>query len=132
MTCETPLFQHCSVTNYGCDDEQKTIFKKSNGSMKGHLKPLLIQAKVNDIRVNKVLVDGDVDVNLMPWSLLMKIGKFDTDLKPHNIVLSNYEGKAGLSLGALQVNLTVGTVTISTSFMVVPSKANFNLLLGRK
>jgi len=44
--------------------------------------------------------------------------------------MSNYEGKAGFSLGALQVNLTEGSVTRPTSFIVVPSKANFNLLLG--
>ncbi len=46
--------------------------------------------------------------------------------------MSNYEGKARLSLGALQVNFTVGSVTRPTLFMVVPSKANFNLLLGRE
>ena len=120
------------VTNYGCGDEQKAIFEKPNGSMKGHLKPLFIQAKVDDIRVNKVLVDGGAAINLMSQSLLKKIGKCDTYLKPHNIVLSNYEGKAGFSLGALQVNLTVGFVTRSTLFMVVPSNANFNFLLGRE
>jgi len=43
--------------------------------MKGHLKPLSIQAKVDDIGVNQVLVDGGVVVNLMPQSLLKKIGK---------------------------------------------------------
>ena len=94
--------------------------KKPNGPIKGHLKPLFIQAKVDDIGVNKVLVDRGVVVNLMPQSLHKKIGNCGTDLKPHNIVLSNYEGKAGFSLGALQVNLTVGFVTRPTLFMVVP------------
>ena len=69
---------------------------------------------------------------MTPQSLLKKIGKFDTDLKPHNIVLSNYEGKVGHSLGAIQVKLTVGTITRRNLFMAVPSKANFNLLLGRE
>jgi len=96
--------------------------------MKSHLKPLFIQAKIDEIGVNKVLVDGGVAVNLMPQSLLKKIGKCGTYLKPHNIFLSNYEGKAWFSLGALQVDLTVGFVTRPTLFMVVPSKANFNLL----
>jgi len=45
----------CYVTDYGCGDQQKAIFKKPNGSMKGHLKPLFIQAKVDDIGVDKVL-----------------------------------------------------------------------------
>jgi len=68
----------------------------------------------------------------MPQSLLKRIGKTDKDLKPHNMILSNYEGKTGHSLGALQVSLTVGIMVRITLFTVVPSKANFNLLLGRE
>jgi len=82
---------------------------------------------VDEIGVNKVLVDGGAAVNLMPQSLLKRIGKTDKDL-----IMSNYEGKAGHSLGALQVSITVGAVVRPTLFMVVPSKANFNLLLGRE
>jgi hypothetical protein len=42
-------------------------------------------------------------------------------LKPHNVILSNYEGNAGHSLGALQVSLKVEIVVRTTLFMVVPS-----------
>jgi len=75
------------VTDYGYGNQQIAIFEKHNGFMKSHLKPLFIQAKVDDIRVNKVLVDGGADVDLMPQYLLKKFGKCDTDIKPHNIVL---------------------------------------------
>jgi hypothetical protein len=122
----------CYVTNYGYGDQQKAIFEKPNGSMKRHLKPLFIQAKVDDVKVDKILVDGGVVVNLMPQSMLKKIGKCKAYLKPHNIVLSNCDGKTGFSLVALQVNLTVGSVTRATLFMVVSSKEKFNLLLGRE
>ncbi|MCI79977.1 hypothetical protein A2U01_0101248, partial [Trifolium medium] len=65
--------------------------------MKNHLKPLFIRAKVKNVGVNKVLIDGGAAVNLVPHSLLNKIGKYDTDHHSHNIVLSNYEGKSGHS-----------------------------------
>jgi len=87
---------------------------------------------VDEIGVNKVLVDGGVDVNLMPQSLLERIGMTDKDLKPHNVILSNYDGKAGHSLNAVQMNLTMGTVVKPTLFEVVPSKSNYNLMLGRE
>ena len=96
------------------------------------LKTLFMQAKVDNVDVNKVLVDGGTVVNLMLQSLLKRIGKFDTNLKPHNIVLTNYEGKSGHSLGAIQVDLAVGSITRLTLFMVFPSKYNFNFLLGRE
>jgi len=120
------------VTNDGCESEQIATFEKPDSSMKNHLKPLFNQVKVDEVNINKVLVDGGAVVNLMPLSLLKRIGKSDKELKPHNIILSNCEGKAGHSLDALQVNLNVGTVVRSTLFMVVPSKANFNLVLGRQ
>jgi hypothetical protein len=66
----------------------------------------------------------------MPQSMLPKIGKNDSDLSAHNIVLSNYEGKIGYSMGAIQVDVAVGSTVRPTLFLVVQSKANFNLLLG--
>jgi len=53
-------------------------------------------------------------------------------LKPHNVILSNHEGKSGSCFGTVKVDLVVGTVKRQTLFLVVASKANFNLLLGRE
>lgn len=61
--------------------------------MKQYLKPLFRWYKVNNVGVNKVLVDVGATVNLIPHSLLKKTGKYDIYLRPHNMVLSNYEGK---------------------------------------
>lgn len=36
-------FMCCSVTDYGCGDQQKAIFEKPNGSIKCHLKTLFIK-----------------------------------------------------------------------------------------
>jgi hypothetical protein len=81
--------------NNGCIEEQQASFEKLDLGMKNHLKPLFIRAKVEGVGVNKVLIDGGAAVNLMPQSMLPKIGKYDSDLSAHNIVLSNYEGKIG-------------------------------------
>jgi hypothetical protein len=116
----------------GCVEEQQVVFEKPHEGMKNHLKPLFIRAKINNVGVNKVLIDGGATVNLMPHSLLRKIGKFDTDLHTHNIVLSNYEGKTGHLMSVIQVDVFVGSTVRPTLFLVVPSMANFNLLLGRE
>ena len=54
------------VTNDGSESNRKAIFEQPDDSMKSHLKPLFIEAKVNKIGVNKVLVDGGGAVNLLP------------------------------------------------------------------
>jgi len=53
------------VTNDSCGSEQKATFEKPDSSMKNHLKPLFIQDKVDEVSINKVLVDGGAIVNLI-------------------------------------------------------------------
>jgi len=77
----------CYFVNDGSENDRKVMFEQPNDSMKNLLKPLFIQTKVDDIGINKVLVDGGTAVNLMPQSILKKIGKTDTNLKPHNVIL---------------------------------------------
>lgn len=95
-----------------------------------HLKPLFIREKVDNMVVKKVFIDRGAVVNLMPHSFFKKTGK-DADLQPHNMVLSNYEGKTSHILGVIQVELSIGSITRTTLFMVITSNANYNLLLGR-
>jgi len=78
-----------------------------------------------------VMVDGGAAVNLLPHFLLKKIGLSESNLKPHNVVLCNCEGKSRNYFGAIEVDLVVGIVKRPTLFLVVESKANYNLLLGR-
>lgn len=84
------------------------------------------------VGVNKILVDGSATVNLMPQFMLERIGKFDNDLRPHNMFLSNYEGKTGHSLGVIRVDLIIGSITRKAMFMVITYRTNYNLLLGHE
>lgn len=120
------------VINNGWIEEENASFERPDKWMKQHFKPLFIWVKADRVGVNKVLFDGGATVNLMPHFLLKKIGKFDTNLRPHNMVLSNYEGKISYSLEVIEVNISVGTITRLTLIMVVASKVNYNLLLGRE
>lgn len=62
---------------------------------------------------------------------LKSISKYDTDLKSNNMVLFNYEGNTSRPLGVIQVDVVVGTTTQPTLFVVIPTKVNYNLLLGQ-
>src|ERR1044072_2736704 len=120
------------VMNEGDVIETVAGFKRPAETMKINFKPLYIWAKVEDVGINKVLIDGGADINLMPSALLKKIGKSISDLRPHNMVLSDFEGKTTKSLGVILLSVRVGTVLRPTLFVVVSSKANYNMLLGRE
>lgn len=95
------------VMNNGCMEEKNVFFKRPDEAMKSQLKPLFITGKIEDVPINKILVDCDTTVNLMPHHMLRKIGKYDIDAKPHNMVISNYEGKVCSTFGVIEVELTL-------------------------
>jgi len=130
MAVHKPLCYY--VMDNGCVEGEHAMFAKPDHHMKSHLKPLFVQAKINNVGINKVLINGGAVANLLPQFLLKKIGLSKSDLKPHNVILFNYERKSRSSLGAVEVDLVVGTVKRSTIFLVVASKAYYNLLLGRE
>jgi len=120
MAIHRPLCYY--VMNNGCVEDQHTLFERPVASMRLHLKPLFIQAKINGVGVNKVLVDGGATVNLLPQLFLKKIRLFDSDSKPHNVVLTNYEGTTGNSLGAVEVDLVVGSISLHVHGSSIQSK----------
>ncbi|PNX68037.1 hypothetical protein L195_g055950 [Trifolium pratense] len=94
--------------------------------MQNHLKALFIRAKVNNVGINKVLVDGGAVVNIMPHFMLKKLGLYDTDLHSHNVVLANYEGKTGHSLGGSAIRKWIHGVG------AVPSTMHQRLIIWRE
>ncbi|XP_050877173.1 uncharacterized protein LOC127080930 [Lathyrus oleraceus] len=120
------------IMNNGCVEKQNAFFERPNESMKVHLKPMFIRGEVENVGVNNILVDDGAAMNLMSYYMLKRLGKDDTDTKPHNMVLSNYEGKFGTTLRVIQVDLNISTITRPTLFMVIALKANYNLLMGRE
>ena len=88
--------------------------------------------KIGEATINKVLIDCGATVNIIPHIMLKKLGKGDEDIKPHNMVLSNYEGGIGTTMGVIQLELKVETIVRPTMFTVISAKPNYNLLLGRE
>lgn len=82
---DKPLFYY--VMNSGVVEEQQAMFERPTPGMMFHLKPLFIQAKIDGIAINKVFIDGGAVVNLMPLTVLKRLGKSEEDLRPHNMVL---------------------------------------------
>ena len=105
------------VMNNGSVENQDAFFKRPDMAMRSNLKPLLIREKLEGVAINKVLVVCGATVNIMPHHLLHKIGKYDTDVKSHNVVLSDYEGRTKNTISVIQVNIIVSSVTRPTIFM---------------
>jgi hypothetical protein len=107
------------------------IFEKPREKNYKHLKPLYLKGYINGHLVNKMLVDTSVAVNIMPYSVLQRLGRSVEDLIRTNVTLSDFNGQASEAQGVLNVDLVVGSKTILTSFFIVSSKSTYTILLGR-
>jgi hypothetical protein len=95
------------------------------------LKALYLKGYINGYPVNKMLVDTSAAVNIIPYSVLRQLGRSAEDLIKTNITLSDFNGQASEAQGVLNVDLTVGSKTVPTSFFIVSSKSTYTVLLGR-
>jgi hypothetical protein len=109
---------------------QPVIFEKPQAKSYKHLKALYLKGYINEQPVNKMLVDTGVAVNIMPYSVLRRLGRSTGDLIKTNVTLSYFNGQTSEAQGVLSLDLTIGNKTIPTSFLV-NSKSTYNILLGR-
>jgi hypothetical protein len=107
------------------------IFEKPQEMNYKHLKALYLKGYINGHPVNKMLVDTSAAVNIMPYSVLRRLGRSAEHLIKTNIMLSDFKGQASEAQGVLNVDLTVGSKTVPTSFFIVSSKSTYTVLLER-
>jgi hypothetical protein len=96
-----------------------------------HLEALYLKGYINGHLVNKMLVNTGAAFNIMPYSVLRRLGHSAEDLIKTNVTLSDFNGQASEAQGVLNVDLTVGSKSIPTSFFIVSSKSTYTVLLGR-
>jgi hypothetical protein len=112
-------------------ESKQAIFEKPEDEKRQHLKALFLKGFVNGKPVIRMLVDGGAAVNLMPHTMLRKIGKSDEDLTQTDMMLVDFEGNVSPAQGAICVELTIGSKTLPTAFFVIKGRGSYNLLLGR-
>ena len=95
-----------------------------------NLKALYVKGFVDGKPMNKMLVDGGASVNLMPYTTFHKLGKGLGDLIKTNMMLKDFGGNVSKTRGAINVELTIGSKTLLTTFFVIDEKGSYSLFLG--
>jgi hypothetical protein len=110
---------------------KEAAFTKPKESI-NHLKPLFVRGHIDGIPIAKMLVDGGVAINLMPYSLYRKLGKQDDELVKTNMTLSGVGNDSSIKArGVTSVELTIRTKTLAAAFFVADVEGNYSLILGR-
>ena len=99
---------------------QQAIF--DNPVKHRHLKALYVKGFVDGKPMNKMLVDGGASVNLMSYTTFRKLGKGLGDLIETDMMLTNFGDNASKTRGAMNVELTIGSKTLLTTFFIIDGK----------
>ena len=67
----------------------------------------------------------------MHYTTFHKLDKGPRDLIETDMMLKDFRGNASKTQGAINVELTIGSKTLLTTFFVVDGKGSYGLLLGR-
>ena len=106
---------------------ESAIFDKPEKHL--HLKALYLKGFIDGKPMTKMLVDGGATVNLMPYTTFRKLGKGDDDLLKIDVRLQDFSGKTSDTRGAINVELTIGSKTMLTTFFIIDGKGAYSLLL---
>ncbi|CAL2239130.1 unnamed protein product [Prunus armeniaca] len=84
---------------------EQLCFSKPTKEMANHLRPLLITANFGGIPIPKVKVDGGPAINLLPYRLLIKMGRTENDLIPTCLTVTNFARVITKTHGILDVDV---------------------------
>jgi len=115
-----------AVAQLNLQSQQATFDKPSQHR---HLKALYMKGFVDGKPMTKMLVNGGATVNLMPYTTFHKLGKGPGDLLKTDMMLKDFGGNASKTQGVVNVELTIGSKTLPTTFFVIVGKGTYNLLL---
>jgi hypothetical protein len=95
------------------------------------LKALYLKGFIDGKPMTKMLVDGGAAINLMPYTMFWKLGKGVDDLLKTDVRLQVFSGKTSNTKGAVNVELTIGSKIMLTTFFVINRKGAYSLVLGQ-
>jgi hypothetical protein len=79
-----------------------------------------------------MLIDGGAIINLMPYSSFKKMGKSDEELINTNMRINGIGGGDPIGAkGVVSMELTVGSKTLATAFLITEMQGNYSVILGR-
>jgi hypothetical protein len=113
-----------------CLSPKEVMFEKLEESSQ-HLKPLYIRGHIDGKPISRMLVDGGVAVNLIPYSVFKKLGRKDNELMKTNLTLNDVGGNPMEARGVISMELTVGSKSLVTAFFIIKVQGNYNVILGR-
>jgi hypothetical protein len=107
---------------------ERAAFKKPENPG-AHVKPLFIREHLDRMPIGHMLIVGSASINILLLSLFKKLSHVERVLKRTNLSLSGIAGDPMEAKGIICIEVTVGSKTVPTTFIMVDVKGCYNMLL---
>jgi hypothetical protein len=112
-----------------CLGRKEVMFEKPV-ELSQHLKPLYVRGHIDGKPISRMLVNGGVVDNLMPYSVFKKLGREGDELVKTKLTLNDVGGNLMEARGVISMKLTIGSKSLATTFFVVEVQGNYSFILG--
>jgi hypothetical protein len=112
-----------------CLGPKVAVFEKPE-ELSQHLKQLYVQGHIDGKPVSKMLIDGGAAINLMPYSIFRKLERENDELMKTNLALNGVGGNPMEARDVVSMELTVGSKSLATTFLVIEVQGNYSIILG--
>ncbi|KAF8088727.1 hypothetical protein N665_0532s0086 [Sinapis alba] len=102
----------------------------TKGLDKPHNDPLVVELRIGDCEVTRVLVDTGSSVDLIFSKTLQRMDVKDYELKPCKRPLTSFARDTTMTIGTVKLPVYVARITKIVKFVVIDSLAIYNVILG--
>uniref|UniRef100_J3N1M8 Peptidase A2 domain-containing protein n=1 Tax=Oryza brachyantha TaxID=4533 RepID=J3N1M8_ORYBR len=96
---------------------------------KKHNRPLLMYGQIDDLSINRIMVDGGSTINILPLRTLKRLGYSTGNLSSSNVVIHGFN-QAGQEAGTISLVLKLASLSTYETFHVIDAATSYNVLLG--
>ncbi|GFZ19588.1 hypothetical protein Acr_28g0002930 [Actinidia rufa] len=96
-----------------------------------HNRPLFITRYMREQRVNRILLDGGLAVNILPLCVMKELCITMKELSPSHLMIQGFNQGGQRVVGVLHLDLLIDDMTSNALFHVINSNTSYNMMLGR-
>jgi hypothetical protein len=113
-----------------CLGPKEVVFMKPEESSQ-QMKPLHIRGHIDRKPISRMLIDGGAAVNLMLYFIFKNLGWEDDELVKTNLRVNGVGGNSMEARDVVSMELTIGSKSLATAFVIVEVQGNYSVVLGR-
>ncbi|KAL4596013.1 hypothetical protein ACB092_12G133300 [Castanea dentata] len=98
---------------------------------KPHNCPLYVSGYAHEQKIDRILIDGGLAINILPKMTMRRLGLAMEELSHSRLVIQGFNQGGQRAIGMIHLELIIGELRSNVLFHVIDAKTTYNMLLGR-